>query len=142
MSRPRLVSFLRIAGGIAAGGSVLLVIALFLFFRYMSEGELSSWPTDRKITVAFSDGDDVYRVMTDICKLTENVPSLRREEYQRLLDAGTLAQVPNRTPILLERRGYSGNGLMLSSFRFENGQWKGRRGWTCPNSVVLKRAYP
>jgi len=142
MPRSRILKWLVVSGGVVVALLAVSPLAVLWFFHYMSKGELSSWPPGGKVTVAFSDGSDVYAVMTDICQQSETPPTLRREAYTRLLESGTIAQVPDGTRIYIEENGDRLGGLRLSSFRFANGPWKGKIGWTCPNSAVGDVPYP
>jgi len=136
-----------IALGTLIGCVVLVGSALMLFFNYMAEGELYSHPSGSRITVAFSSSDDVNQVMRDICQSgpsDERLPTVTKDLYEKLLAGGILAQVPYRTPVNVhENGGFRGTTLAgLTRFRFENGPWKGKDGWTCPHSVTLFHPYP
>jgi hypothetical protein len=142
MSKPGLLRPIGITASLLFGFLALLAVGLLFFFRYMSSGELHASPQADRVTVAFSDGPDVYSVMQEVCQDFEVSPSLRLEEYHRLLSAGGLAQVPPGTPISLEERGSFGREFELSRFTFRSGPWRGKTGWTCPHSVVLFHPYP
>ena len=142
MSKGGLLRSVGITASVLMGLLAILALGLIFFFRYMSNGELHASPRADSVTVAFSDGPDVYSVMREICQDFEVAPNLRQGEYQRLLSAGGLAQVPPGTQISLEERGSFGREFELSRFTFRSGPRRGRTGWTCPHSVVLFHPYP
>ncbi|HLK17955.1 MAG TPA: hypothetical protein VKT81_03330 [Bryobacteraceae bacterium] len=136
------MKLLGIVGGILVGGLMLSAAAFFLFFRYVSQGELRSSPPGGNVTIAFIDNEEVRLVMAEICQESEVAPHFEQNTYRELLASGTLALVPDKNPVLLEQRGNRGNGFTLSRFKFERGVWRGRVGWTCPNSAFWNQAYP
>jgi hypothetical protein len=142
MNRPRFLKLLRITTSVLVAALACMSVAVVLFFRHMSKGQLRSSPPGGSVTVSFSDGPDVYRVMLDICHDTEVSPMQSREDYDKLLATGILVRVPDRTPIYLEERGYRAAGFKLSSITFANGSSKGKSAWTCPNSAVWNTALP
>lgn len=129
-----------IVGATLIGAIVLAALALVSFFYYMSLGELISSPRGGNVTVAFSDEPDVTRVFGEICHVfpsEERTPTERRVEYDSLLAAGRLVQVPDGTPITVNVLGGP-----VTHFRFRSGRWKGREGRACSGAVILHHAYP
>jgi hypothetical protein len=130
------------------GVCVLIVSGAILLFDYMAQGELHSYPSAERITIAFSSSEDVYRVMRDICRSetsNEQPPSIRNDLYAKLLAIGTLAQASDGTRVKVHENGSYRSwfpGGDFTHFEFSNGPWKNREAWTCPSSVVLLHALP
>jgi len=104
MSKPRALKLIGIVAGALTAVVLLLLVAAFAFFQYMSVGELRAAPRGQEVTVAFSDSPEVYRVMFEACQNGDAAPTLRQSDYQNLLARGTLARASDGTPILLQER--------------------------------------
>jgi len=119
-----------------------------LFFDYMAQGELHSYPSGGRITVAFLNSDDVNLVMRDICQSetsNEQPPSIRKGLYAKLLAEGALAQASDGTHVNVHENGTYRSWYVsgdLTHLQVRDGPWKGKQAWTCPSSVTMFHAYP
>ena len=111
--------------GVVLLGCVLALIPLSMaFFYYMSLGDLVSAPPGGQVTVAFSRSPQVRRVMSEICQSSllrnELAPEHYKLDYEELVAAGSLARVPDQTPVVVIESAGTFSGT-LATFTFRRG---------------------
>ncbi len=112
---------------------------------YMESGEIISPPRGGPATIALLDRPDVRLVMYDICRQNpsrEEPPRVLAREYSDLLASGAIAKLAAGTRVSVLSRDIGAGMSGLWSIKVRSGPWSGRRGWTCPGSLVLLHAYP
>jgi hypothetical protein len=114
---------------ILGAGYVLIMVGLFWFGNYMSEGVLEAETLQGNVLVALSNGPAVRHELLSYC----------RSRQELFLASTALAEIPSGTKMQMPDWGQDDE---VTTVQISEGRLKGRSVWACRGQVKLLHATP